>query len=174
MDQAASVISTLDSALYVTFFPKLSAELIRLPTTLTNPPAVFVIANSLVVSDKAVSAKTQYNLRVVETLVGARVLAKELGVSVGEKEKVTYREVLGRWAGEADEELNIAKLQDVLEKILVKCETLKPVREAGNTELGVTLAEMISLSDLSEAAFHELYLSWVEGSSPPPSPPSIR
>ena len=78
--------------------------------SLNSPQAVFVIANSLVVSDKAVSAKAQYNLRVIETLVGARVLTKELGLSVGEKEKVTYREVFGCWVGETDKELDITNI----------------------------------------------------------------
>lgn len=56
MDQAASVIATPHSALYITFFPSLSAEPIPLPTPRTIPRAVFVCANSLVVSDKAVGA----------------------------------------------------------------------------------------------------------------------
>ena len=67
MDQAASVISTPSAALYITFYPKLAADPTPLPAG-----AVFVIANSLVVSDKAVTAKFNYNLRVVETLAGAR------------------------------------------------------------------------------------------------------
>jgi galactokinase len=167
MDQAASVISTLNSALYITFFPKLSAQPIQLPTTHTTPPAVFVIANSLVVSDKAVTAKTQYNLRVVETLVGARVLAKELNVSVGKSEKIRYREVLSRWIGideqASGEEMDVAKLKDGLERILPECERLKPSRGLGNQQLGVTLEEMIVLSGLPEAEFRELFLSWVEG-----------
>ena len=71
MDQAASVVSTPGSALYISFHPTLSVQPIELPTERVDPPAVFVIANSLVVSDKAVSAKTQYNLRAVEALVGA-------------------------------------------------------------------------------------------------------
>lgn len=166
MDQAASVISTLNSAIYVTFFPKLSAQPIALPTTLTTPPAVFIITNSLVVSDKAVQAKTQYNLRVVETLVGARILAKELGVSVGKKEKITYREVLGRWLGENEietgEEMDVTKLRDGLERILVECERLRPA-SAQEGQLGVTLDEMVTLSGLPKDEFHELYLSWVEG-----------
>ncbi|KAG9084320.1 galactokinase [Ceratobasidium sp. UAMH 11750] len=95
MDQAASVIGQPQTPLYISFFPKLSAQPVTLPWK--EDEAVFVIANSLKVSDKAVSAKTQYNLRVVETLVGARVLAKGLGVEVQEGEKVRLREVVERW-----------------------------------------------------------------------------
>lgn len=168
MDQAASVISTLNSALYISFYPTLSAQPIELPTERAEPPAVFVIANSLVVSDKAVSAKTQYNLRVVETLVGARVLANRLGVEVGRTEKVTFREVLGRWiSGDektSGKELEVEKLKDGLERILVEVEGLKPPpANVTDGQLGVTLEEMINLSGLSEPEFHQLYLSWVEG-----------
>lgn len=56
LDQAASVICTPHSAIFVDFFPRLSAEPIPLPTPRTIPRAVFVCANSLVVSDKVVSA----------------------------------------------------------------------------------------------------------------------
>ena len=174
MDQAASVISTLNSALYISFYPTLSVQPIELPTEQADPPAVFVIANSLVVSDKAVSAKTQYNLRVVETLVGARILADRLGVRIERTEKVTFREVLGRWISGADEkevgkDVGVEKLKDGLERILVEVEGLRPPPEkAMDGQLGVTLEEMINLSGLPEPEFHQLYLSWVEGGCPLP------
>jgi len=168
MDQAASVISTLNSALYISFYPTLSAQPIELPTERADPPAVFVIANSLVVSDKAVSAKTQYNLRVVETLVGARILGGRLGVKIGRTEKVTFREVLGRWiSGDekvSGKQIEVEMLKDGLEKIIVEVEGLKlPAEKVVGGQLGVTLEEMISLSGLPEPEFHQLYLSWVEG-----------
>ena len=169
MDQAASVISTPNSALYISFYPTLSAEPIELPTERADHPAVFVIANSLVVSDKAVSAKTQYNLRVVETLVGARILARRLGVKIGRTEKATFREVLGRWIfgdeKESGKEVEVEKLKYGLERILVEVEGLKPAPEtAVDGQLSVTLEEMINLSGLPGPEFHQLYLSWVEGS----------
>jgi galactokinase len=43
--------------------------------------AIFVIANSLAVSQKAVSAAKQYNLRVVECRLAAALLGLRLGVS---------------------------------------------------------------------------------------------
>ena len=168
MDQAASVISTLNSALYISFYPALSAQPIELPTERAEPPAVFVIANSLVVSDKAVSAKTQYNLRVVETLVGARVLANHLRVKIGREEKVTFREVLGRWIlgdeKELGKEIEVDKLKEGLEMILAEIECLKPPSEkVADGQLGVTMEEMVSMSGLAESEFRQLYLSWVEG-----------
>jgi galactokinase len=178
MDQAASVISTLNSALYISFYPTLSAQPIELPTERVDPPAVFVIANSLVVSDKAVSAKTQYNLRVIETLVGARILANRLGVEIGCTEKVTFREVLGRWISGDEKELEKVieseKLKDGLQRILVEVEGLKPPPEKVTAgQLGVTLEQMIDLSGLPEPEFHQLYLSWVEGMYSTGQPSSI-
>jgi len=178
MDQAASVISTTNSALYVSFFPRLSAEPIPLPgasitststvSTAASPPprAVFVCANSLVVSDKLVHARTRYNLRVVETLVAARVLARKLNISVGDREKVTLREVLGRAAGEdagGGEDMDLGVLTEALERIAREVEVLKPQSKSGDGEEGVTLEEMIEWSGLSEEVFKEVYLSWVDG-----------
>lgn len=171
MDQAASVIAQSDSALYISFFPSLAAEPIPLPTTRTSPPAVFVCANSLVVSDKVVGARTRYNLRVVEILVGARVLARRLGVTVGAREKIWPREVLGRWLGfketkgDHTTELDTEKLKDGLKQILQKVDLLRPDSKDGQE--GVTLETMIEWSGLDEAAFKDLYLSWVDGMSRP-------
>ncbi|PCH39358.1 Galactokinase [Wolfiporia cocos MD-104 SS10] len=165
MDQAASVISTPHTALYITFFPSLFAEPIPLPTPRTSPRAVFVCANSLVVSDKVVGAKTRYNLRVVETLVGARVLARHIGVPLTATERPTLREVLGRWLGfaeakDAPSDLSTETLRGGLEKILAEVEKLRPARDDG--QLGVTMEEMIEWSGLPEDQFKELYLSWVD------------
>jgi galactokinase len=160
MDQAASIISNAASALYITFYPSLKAFPIRLP-----PRSVFVCANSRVVSDKAVTAKRRYNLRVVETLVGARVLARALGVQVAGNERITLREVLGRLVGERKgEELDVGELRKALERMGKEVEVLKPRgRSSNDRELGVTMEEMIELSGLPEDVFREIYLSWVEG-----------
>jgi galactokinase len=96
MDQAASVMSHPSSALYITFFPSLAASPVPLPRQ-----AVFVVANSLKVADKVLSARHGYNLRVVETLVAARVLANSLRVCVADKEKITLREVIDRYRRDA-------------------------------------------------------------------------
>ncbi|KIY43966.1 Galactokinase [Fistulina hepatica ATCC 64428] len=163
MDQAASVISYPGSALYITFYPQLEA----IPTPLPRG-AVFVIANSLVVSDKAVTAKWHYNLRVVETLVGARVLAHKLGLAKtldgpDGRKKFTLRELLGAYAGEVkDHPLNDAQLKDACERILNHLNLLLPKGHVRGGEEGVTMAEMISMTGLSDADFHKLYLSWVE------------
>ncbi|KAG2154000.1 ribosomal protein S5 domain 2-type protein [Suillus clintonianus] len=168
MDQSASVIALPGSALYVSFVPSLHAEPIVLPRD-----AVFVCANSLVVSNKAESAKHQYNLRVVETLGAARVLAHHLNLQVdsrdGENTKrrlVTLREVLARKSGFYRDEQDVQQedlvqlrkgLEDLLEGNVLDC--LLPKIE-GRT--GVTLEEMIGMGGMDEAEFREVYLSWVD------------
>jgi galactokinase len=159
MDQAASVISVPSSALYISFFPTLTAS----PTPLPSG-AVFVCANSLVVSDKAVTAKKNYNLRVVETLAAARILAHHLGIRVEKNEKITLREVVGRLAGEVEDEgeMPLEKLKEVLQNMDREIEVLKP---AAADRLGVTMEEMVEMTGLSDAEFKDIYLSWVEGTA---------
>lgn len=163
MDQAASVISTVQSALYITFHPRLFAEPIPLPVT--TPRSVFVCANSLVVADKVVSSKSRYNLRVVETLVAARILARRLGVSVGKTERITLKQVVHRLLGVPEmEEIDSAQLKSGLETVLPAVVGLKQSDAASDEDSGLTLEEMIELSGLNTKDFHDLYLSWVEGS----------
>ncbi|EIW84610.1 galactokinase gal [Coniophora puteana RWD-64-598 SS2] len=166
MDQAASVIALANSALYISFFPKLAAETIPLPGSSTSGKggAVFICANSLVVSDKAVHAKTRYNLRVVETLAAARILARRLGVKVGPSEKITLRTVMARLLGEPED----AQSEDVevyrkgLERMAKEVECLRPEGKKDGEELGVTMETMVEWSGLDKVAFEQVYLSWVE------------
>ncbi|GAA5868163.1 hypothetical protein JCM8547_003364 [Rhodosporidiobolus lusitaniae] len=78
MDQSASVFSRSKHLLHIEFIPRLEAFAIPLPQT--DPPFSFVIANTLVTSNKAVTAKHHYNLRVVETRLGALLLSKHLNI----------------------------------------------------------------------------------------------
>lgn len=157
MDQAASVMSDTSSALYITFYPTLTASAVPLPIR-----AVFVCANSLVVADKASSAKRGYNLRVVETLVSARILANSLGLKIGEKDRITLREVAGKFAGEINGEAIGAELLETTLMVLEdKLEVLKPNKSVDG-ELGLTMTEMIEKSGLPRDVFHEVFLSWVE------------
>lgn len=164
MDQAASVISNAQSALYITFHPRLSAEPIPLPVTTPRP--VFVCANSLIVADKVVSSKFCYNLRVVETLVAARVLARRLRVPVAKTEKVTLKQVVDRYLGVKDrEETDVASLKKGLECIIEEADGLKQGNDADAADTGLTLEEIVELSGLTSKEFYELYLSWVDGGS---------
>jgi galactokinase len=159
MDQAASVMSDPSSALYITFYPTLTASAVPLPVR-----AVFVCANSLVVADKASSAKRGYNLRVVETLVAARILANSLGFKIGDRDRITLRQVAGKLAGEVDrEDIGTELLEQTLVALENKLEVLKPNGSNNvDEELGLTMTEMIEKSGLPGDVFHEVYLSWVE------------
>ncbi|KAJ6786576.1 hypothetical protein PWT90_10680 [Aphanocladium album] len=72
MDQAASVLSELGSALFVSFSPHLDAKPVKFPPT--SPELGFVIAQSFVTSTKHDTAPTRYNLRVVECSLAAGYL----------------------------------------------------------------------------------------------------
>ena len=156
MDQSASILSAPGHALYISFHPTLQASPVPVPSSADSPIA-FLIANSLTVSNKAETGKVHYNLRVVETLVGAKILARILGVKTGDDERATYREVLQRWWGEKDSE---ETLKDEITALLDGgyLEKLK-----GKEQLGLTLDEMMEMSGLSPEAFHKVFLSWVEG-----------
>jgi galactokinase len=74
MDQAASIFSRRGYLLYCQFYPSFRAEHIPVPPS--EPEIAFLIAQSFVTSDKAVTAPKHYNLRVVEVTLAALVLAK--------------------------------------------------------------------------------------------------
>lgn len=160
MDQSASILSD-QSLLYISFFPSLNATPAPLPS---KPSVVFVIANSLTVSNKAETGKHRYNLRVVETLVGARILAKILGLPIDDRNRKTYREVLGEWwtaSGNIDDEAHLA---DAI-KALLDSNYLERLK--GGERDGLTLDEMVEGTGLDAAKFHELFLSWVDGETVP-------
>lgn len=74
MDQSASIFGERNTALHITFYPSLHIDRVVLPQS--KEDCTFVIANSLLVSDKKVMGPVQYNLRVVELLLAARVFCK--------------------------------------------------------------------------------------------------
>ncbi|KAI0755968.1 GHMP kinase, partial [Irpex lacteus] len=193
MDQAASVTSLPTSALYISFFPSFSVESVPLPMTNSSstPRAVFVCANSLVVSDKVVGAKTRYNLRVVETLVSARILARLLSLtsllspSSPTNKKFTLRHVLSAYLSvPLSQPLTPSELKSGLERLLrevgrLKAKVLRGEEEfvypenekgweeeeiggVGDEDSGVTLEEMVAFSGMGEEEFREVYLSWVD------------
>ena len=154
MDQAASVMSIPSSSLYITFFPSLAASPVPLPSR-----AVFIVANSLKVADKVLTARQGYNLRVVETLVAARALANFLRIRIDEKEKITMREVVERYSEGNGEELERVLLS------LLESDTLDILKQENHEfdHFGVTMDEMVKLSGMSKELFNEVYLSWVDG-----------
>ncbi|KAG5370324.1 Galactokinase [Yarrowia sp. C11] len=81
MDQAASIYGQLNHTLLVDFAPTLKATPFQFPAT--TPKTVFLVANTLVKSNKHETAPRNYNLRVVEITLAVNVLLKNLkGVSI--------------------------------------------------------------------------------------------
>ncbi|KAK9452543.1 ribosomal protein S5 domain 2-type protein [Dipodascopsis uninucleata] len=75
MDQSASVYGVQDHALYVDFRPLLSAE------SISVGPFRFIVANSLVKNNRAITGPDKYNVRVVETTLAAEVLSHKLNLT---------------------------------------------------------------------------------------------
>ncbi|PRW59155.1 Galactokinase [Chlorella sorokiniana] len=88
MDQAISIMGMPGIAKLVEFNPVRASDVVLPEGT------VFVVANSLAVSNKAESATKHYNLRVVECRLAAAALALALGQSREEARKIiTLKEV---------------------------------------------------------------------------------
>jgi N-acetylgalactosamine kinase len=73
MDQAASLLGRRDHALYIEFDP-LRARQVKMPRD-----AAIVVADSLQVADKSGRVRGEYNRRVVECSLAARILGRALG-----------------------------------------------------------------------------------------------
>jgi galactokinase len=134
---------------------------------------------------QSAGAKTRYNLRVVETLVSARILARILGLSAllspsYPSKKFTLREVLSAYCGvlevkgQKEPALSVERVKEGLEKLVDETERLKAsvLKEGQKTdhfeeeeqkEQGLTLQEMIEYSGLTKREFEDVYLSWVDG-----------
>ena len=96
------------------------------------------------------------------------MLANKLGITLSPTERPTFRVILSRWLGSPESELDADGLKAGIERFLPEVEKLRPPREGRPAgEEGVTLEEMIELSGLDKEQFHKVYLSWVEGASPP-------
>ncbi|KAJ2786958.1 galactokinase [Coemansia interrupta] len=94
MDQTASIMGQQGSALFIEFHPRLRATPVKFPET--SPPLAFIIANTLVVSDKHVTAPVCYNLRVVET----RILNRALHVFSETLRVVQFRQICEHPSGD--------------------------------------------------------------------------
>lgn len=154
MDQAASIFSEKDFLLYCRFFPEFSAE--NVPVPHADPDITFLIAQSFVTSDKAVSAARHYNLRVVEVTLAAVVLAKlydmaldpdssSLGFSIRNFQEELMKQLGKRDAGE-DKQLDI--MIDVVQQKLTKD--------------SYSRADVAEILDIDVAALEKAYFSKFE------------
>ena len=76
MDQTVSLCAKKNFASLVTFVPSISTKDVPLPED-----AVFIVGNSLAVSNKALTNASKYNLRVVECRLAALVIARKIGIA---------------------------------------------------------------------------------------------
>jgi len=91
-------------------------------------------------------------------------------LNVGDKEKITLREVVEQFARKeqgGSSELSTEKLQEALEEVSKKIDVLKPrghrdAGEADGIQLGLTMEEMVEMTGLPQHTFHETHLSWVD------------
>ncbi|CAI5725459.1 unnamed protein product [Hyaloperonospora brassicae] len=81
MDQTAVCLAQEGVALYLEFSTgSATSQLVRVPTTAAADGVTFVVANSLVVAEKAVDAATRYNKRVIECALAAKLIAKKTDI----------------------------------------------------------------------------------------------
>lgn len=98
MDQAISVNGKEGCAELISFVPKLSLKDVHLPAN-----SRFIIANSMFLSSKCVTADGCYNKRVVECRLAVGVMAKTLGIA--DWSKVTTLRNFQERAGKTLEEM---------------------------------------------------------------------
>ncbi|KAF9406837.1 galactokinase [Podila epigama] len=157
MDQACSILSQPKSAVFIEFHPVLKVTPVYFPTT--SPSIAFVIADTLVTSDKAVTAPVRYNLRVVETRGAARILARVLGLEYPASGKMHLKQVLDAHCakiglnteGKTEAEADIARLSE-MDKVVER------VFGTPEVKAGVDFATMCSMAGLSEQEFRTLYI----------------
>jgi galactokinase len=83
MDQTISVMGKPRTAMMIHFWPESKVVPVLIPKSISTVPAfVFLVANTLVVSEKQATAPFRYNLRVVETRIAAALLSKALNLKV--------------------------------------------------------------------------------------------
>lgn len=130
MDQAASMLGQRDQALLIRFDP-LRVTPVKMP-----PGAAIIVADSLEVADKSGKVREEYNRRVVECAIAARMLGKSLGLEnvrmlgevVKQLERWSARNLISILANSAPERVSIeqaSKLLNVDEESL-RAEILGP------------------------------------------------
>lgn len=152
MDQAASIFSRRDFLLFTTFFPKFNVQHVPVPPSF--PEMTFMVAQSFIASNKAVTAPRCYNLRVAECTLAAVVLAKLNSVELPKDSTA-----LGYSLRNFHEEYmrKQGHLQDPMEYQL---ETLAHITyEQLTQEEGYTREEIASILEIDVPALEQRFLS---------------
>ncbi|OAL36326.1 galactokinase [Fonsecaea nubica] len=145
MDQAASIFSERGYLLYCRFFPEFSAEHVPVPTS--DPEVTFLIAQSFVTSDKAVTAPIHYNLRVVECTLATVVLAKLHDIALNPDQSSlgfclrNFQEEVMKKEGRTDEPL-AAQVESIVEIIKSNLKDEGYTRQDIAEILGISVEEL--------------------------------
>ncbi|KAI9729444.1 MAG: galactokinase [Cirrosporium novae-zelandiae] len=149
MDQAASIFSLRGTALYTSFVPSIHTEHVKFPVT--DPEMVFLIAQSLITSDKQVTGPVCYNLRVVEVTLAAVVLAKIFNLTLEPDSSSLGLSLRGFHLALEALDSSFAKLElpDQLEKLISIVKDKLPSEEGYTREdisklLGISIADIES------------------------------
>ncbi|KAE9003821.1 hypothetical protein PR003_g7770 [Phytophthora rubi] len=142
MDQAVSCLAQRGVALHLDFS---SVPARSSPVTVPNEAAgvTFVVANSLVVAEKAVDAATRFNKRVVECALAAKMIGKKAGIE-------DWRKIN-----------RLVDLQVALENVRSECVNYGLLQKLASTSCPL---EEYSMHDL-EAEFGEPVVGLFGGSS---------
>ncbi|KAH8918227.1 Galactokinase [Atractiella rhizophila] len=146
MDQSASIFSIPESLLHIHFVPQLLATPVPLPKV--DPKFSFVIANTLVTSEKHLTAKFHYNLRVVECRIASILLNSALALSLPLDPLPTLKALTDAYfkANTADDvSTAISQLQEM---------SSLTDRHLGKWKDGMTWNEVYSATGLDKEAFH--------------------
>lgn len=172
MDQSASIFGIPNHALFISFYPELTVKPTELPVS--KHEHVFVIVNTLVMSDKKVTGPVNYNLRVVETRMAARALAKYLDLSAAKQAACTdLRGVLETYfsenGGDARLQLEVENSKavgEVLHKYGAEAARIKALEEkveglyhTAQKQQGQTREQVEALTGYTGAEFEREFLS---------------
>jgi N-acetylgalactosamine kinase len=116
MDQAASMLGRRDHALLIHFDP-LRVTPVKMPRD-----AAIIVADSLQIADKSGQVREEYNRRVVECAIAARILGKARGLQnvrvlgdvLKQLDKWSARDLINTLASSAPERLRLAEASKIL------------------------------------------------------------
>lgn len=152
MDQAASIFSSRGYLLYTQFFPSFSVEHVPVPKAADE--ITFLMAQSFVASNKAVTAPRQYNLRVAECTLAAVVLAAQHDVTL-QRDKSSLGYSLRNFHHEFMRKEG--RLGDSLEKQIGS--VVQTATEILSQEQGYTREEIAKLIGITVADLEAKFLS---------------
>ena len=164
MDQAASIYGQRGHALCVSFKPELKATPIQFPTMSLDWDIEFIVADTLVEVNKYDTASTNYNLRVVEVIIAANILAMHYGVVMNYDlssniRKGNLRDFMNAYLGLHRSQVKF-EINDSIESRINQLELMLQLTEEclGDKKNGHTADEVSKALECSKEEFTREYL----------------